>query len=259
MTELITGSKGSAHVTSAQQGAINAAVFGAGAYVISGCAASMTNANTLHIAAGYLMVQGRAVAVTATDLTIDSGSQGVNRHDLACVSYVNTAGVETATLAIVKGTAATSPVDPTVAGNILSGDTSAHVAIWRVVITGITPAVATIVSTFYPSSSTSGIITPSNGDWSVGSQKLTRNGDIVTVEYAASYVSTSILGGVYATLPDGFRPVVDTVFSACPMSTGPSYVLGLAKITSSGGVYLYSNGVSVHDAAVCMSFNAGTV
>ena len=144
MTELITGAKGSAHVTSAQQGAINAYTLGTGAYILSGCAATLPSANTLHIAAGHLMVQGRAIEVTATDLTIANGTQGTKRHDLACVHYAISTGVETATLTVVQGTPSTTPVDPTVTGSILNGDATADIPIWRISLDGITPTVEVI-------------------------------------------------------------------------------------------------------------------
>ena len=149
-TDLITGSKGgsSQHVTSAQQGAVNAYTIGDGAYILSGCAATMPSANTLHIAAGYLLVQGRFVQVLATDLTIANGSQGTKRHDLACLSYTSsgTPVVEASPLAVVQGTASASPVDPTVAGSILNGDAAAQIPLWRVVVDGITPTVEQIAT-----------------------------------------------------------------------------------------------------------------
>lgn len=138
MTELITGAKGTSHVTSAQQGAINAYTLGTGEYILNGCAATMPAANTLHIAAGHLMVQGRAVEVTATDLTISNGSQGMKRHDLVCMSYAFASNVESATLAVVQGTPSASPSDPTVTGSILNGDATAQIPLWRVTLDGIT-------------------------------------------------------------------------------------------------------------------------
>lgn len=150
MTELITGAKGTAHVTSSQQGAINAYTIGTGAYILNGCAATMPAANTLHIAAGHLMVQGRAVEVTATDLTISNGSQGMKRHDLVCMSYAFASNVESATLAVVQGTPSASPSDPSVAGSILNGDATAQIPLWRVTLDGITPTVEQIASTYGP-------------------------------------------------------------------------------------------------------------
>lgn len=150
MTELITGAKGSAHVTSAQQGAVNAYTLGTGAYILSGCAATLPSANTLHIAAGHLMVQGRAVQVSATDLAIANGTQGTKRNDLACLSYSSSGSpvVETAQLAVVQGTPSSNPVDPTVTGSILNGDTAAQIPLWRVSLDGITPTVATVAANF---------------------------------------------------------------------------------------------------------------
>lgn len=148
MTELITGAKGTSHVTSAQQGAINAYTLGTGKYILDGCVATLPAANTLHIAAGYLLVQGRFVQVAATDLTIANGTQGTKRHDLACLSYSSSGNpvVETATLAIVQGTPSSNPVDPTVTGSILNGDATAQIPLWRVVLDGITPTVVQIAT-----------------------------------------------------------------------------------------------------------------
>lgn len=148
MTDLITGTRGGStpHVSSSQQGAINAYTIGPGAYILDGCAATLPSANTLHIAAGHLMVQGRAIEVTATDLTIANGTQGTKRHDLACVHYAISEGVETATLTVVQGTPSATPVDPTVSGSILAGDATADIPLWRVTLDGITPSVEQVVA-----------------------------------------------------------------------------------------------------------------
>jgi len=110
----------------------------------------MPAANTLHIAAGFLMVQGRAVQVTATDLVIANGSQGTKRNDLACLHYTNTGSpvVETAILFVVQGTASATPVDPTVSGSILDGDATADIPLWRITLDGITPSVAPLAVSF---------------------------------------------------------------------------------------------------------------
>jgi hypothetical protein len=199
-TDLITGIKGSAHVTSSQQREINACTFGTGAYILDGCAATLPSANTCHIAAGFLMVQGAAVEVSATDLTIDNGSQGTKRHDLICLHYTLSGGVESASLIVVKGTGSSAPADPTVTGSILSGDATADIPLWRVSLDGITPTVAEIAQsgTVHPLASMENALIASigsSGGWDYikyASGRCELDGSITVSAAADSWTAASM-------------------------------------------------------------------
>ena len=84
--ELVTGYAGSAHISAADDGAFNMGAFGAGKYVFetaSQLAASVVNANTVSVAAGDALFEGRHVRLASAEtVSIDNGAQGVKRHDI---------------------------------------------------------------------------------------------------------------------------------------------------------------------------------
>ena len=144
--ELITGHAGSAHISAADDGWQNVGAFGNGKYVLDTGThfnAEVQNANLVTIGVGDAIFEGRHVRVSATEnVAIDNGAQGMNRNDIICIKYEYDSGtdVETASLAVVKGTASsTTPSDPTIpSGSILDSDSVAYMPLWRVPIEGIT-------------------------------------------------------------------------------------------------------------------------
>lgn len=142
--ELVTGHAGSAHVTSAQDGRLNAAAWGGGKYVLPLQAEfeiTVDSANQVTVATGDAMLEGRHITSEApTTLTVDSGTQGMKRNDIVAIVYSkNGSGVESAALQVVKGTETSgTPSDPAIpTGSILAGDTSCAMALWRLPIDGI--------------------------------------------------------------------------------------------------------------------------
>lgn len=143
--ELITGHAGSAHVSSADDGWLNVGAFGAGKYVLdtgTQLACTVQSANLVTIGVGDAVFEGRHVRVSvAESVALDNGAQGVSRNDIVCIKYEYDSGtsVETASLAVIKGTASSStPVDPTIpSGSILDGATTAYMPLWRIPISGI--------------------------------------------------------------------------------------------------------------------------
>lgn len=158
-TELITGSAGTDHVSSADDGSMYASVFGTGRYAVhqgNDLAATMGSANSCTIDTGAGFMDGRYWRVTSAEtLTIDSGAQGVNRIDLVGVKYQydNGTGHETGSLAVVKGTATSgTPSAPTYTdGDILNGATEAFFPLYSIEITGIVPADPVALFSFMPS------------------------------------------------------------------------------------------------------------
>lgn len=153
---LVTGYKGEAHVTAADQGSFNAAIFGAGSYVLNRgnkFAALVVSNNSIRIQDGDICLQGRHVRLaegTYVDLTIENGNQGYKRNDLIVARYTKTAqGVEDCNLVVIKGTASTgAAADPEYTdGDIINDhDTQADFPLYRVPIDGI--AVGALVPLF---------------------------------------------------------------------------------------------------------------
>ena len=130
--KIVTGYTGTPHITSNDDQGLLQGIVGTGSYILpvsSQFAYTLISANELQISDGEGVLQGvhfRIDPGTTESVTIENGSQGMQRVDLVCVRYnkaVDT-GVESVSLVVHKGTpAASSPVAPTpVSGDILAGD-----------------------------------------------------------------------------------------------------------------------------------------
>lgn len=145
---LVTGYAGKAHITAADHGAFHAAIYGDGDYVLDGhgdqFSAYISGTNSVRVKSGHLLMQGRhAYSSTFTDLTLTSGSVGLQRHDLIVARYTidSASGVEDCSLVVVTGTASSSPADPAIGTkNILNdvfADGDSHdFPLYRVVWSG---------------------------------------------------------------------------------------------------------------------------
>ena len=85
---LITGQGSTAHIGSEDIGEYQAYTFGTGCYVLNGCECTVVDSNTVRIAKGMMLIEGRHVRVKGSeDLKIQSGSTGLKRNDLIVVHY----------------------------------------------------------------------------------------------------------------------------------------------------------------------------
>lgn len=118
---LVTGYAGEKHVTAADHGALYAALFGSGQYVLgkgNKLAASVIASNTVRVYDGDLVMQGRYARLNEgsyVDLAIETGTLGMKRNDLIVARYTKneSSGVEAVDLVVIKGELAESePVDP---------------------------------------------------------------------------------------------------------------------------------------------------
>lgn len=144
MAHLITGRAGYAHVTAADEAKINKAIYGNVEAAIdygNNLAITLPSSNTVNIGTGVFYMQGRWIDIpTPENLTLENGNSGLNRNDLVVLRYsaASDTGIETATLAIKKGTAAASATDPELMkGDIDGGALVNEVALYRIPISGI--------------------------------------------------------------------------------------------------------------------------
>ena len=154
--ELVTGKAGVPHVDSEDVGAFNAYSLGSGAYIMSGCEVTAKSANSVNIAAGEILWEGRHIRVKGSgeSLAVDNGQTGYNRRDLITLNYAkDTNGIESASFKVVKGTATTgTAADPSVkVGSILAGDTSAVIPFARITLSGLSVAAPTVLLGSLPS------------------------------------------------------------------------------------------------------------
>ena len=149
--ELVTGYYGvgedgepNRHVSSAEDGARQAGTVGLGCYALSTgskLSATMEDANTLVVADGDVMMNGRHVSLPdATSFTIPTGVQGQKVSNLAVLRYEKAAdSVESVTPLVLTGEpSADAPTDPGYnSGSILDGDSPVDMPLYRVITDGI--------------------------------------------------------------------------------------------------------------------------
>lgn len=146
---LVTGYGGSDHVTAADDGSLNAAIFGGGQYVLNrgnNLSVSVITSNLIRVLDGDILMQGRHVRLnegTYVDLTIDNGAQGMKRNDLIVCRYTKntSSGIEECNLVVIKGTATSgTATDPAYTeGDILTdGAVRNDFPLYRIHLDGLT-------------------------------------------------------------------------------------------------------------------------
>lgn len=144
---IISGYRGEPHVSSQQERDVNIGIFGSGTYIVnlgSNMAATVISANEVQIADGLVIAEGCSAEIAkgmSESVTIENGTQGMQRKDLIVVRYTKDAGtgVEDMQLAVITGTPATaSPSVPAyTTGSIANGDTLVEFPLYTVNIDGI--------------------------------------------------------------------------------------------------------------------------
>lgn len=226
---LITGKAGAPHITSSDQGAMQAGLVGNGNYLLQGGdgkfpAVTMQSANKALVPVLNLVIEGRYARVTAAEtVTIESGVTGRNRNDLICVKYTRDSNnIETIALAVLKGTATSgTAADPTVpSGSILNNSGTVWIPIARIPISGITPGTPVMLIKQLP---------PMSKLWDSVTQQwkppytkdiltLCRVGRIVTINGNVKFTGSGQQNYSTAveTIPEAFRPLADMSIIAFP-------------------------------------------
>lgn len=147
MMHLITGYAGYEHIQSEDEGAYNAAFFGDGQYVMESgnqFEGSILDNNTVRILDGDMLMYGRHARMkpnTYEDITITTGTAGMNRIDLICVTYAKNEndGTEDTYFQVIKGTETegAAVVPAYTDGNILEGATFNQMPLYKVILSGV--------------------------------------------------------------------------------------------------------------------------
>lgn len=211
---LITGHSGTAHISSEDDGALNAAIVGEGSYVFAfgdGFSATMTTANQVTVGTGALVHNGRkAWSSSSTQLTVESGTQAQKRHDLVVARYTKTGEVEDMQLAVIKGTPVSygDPSDPDhEEGSVVDGATVSDFPLWRIPLDGITPGEPEPLFEVTPSLADLRDSVSQNR-WQTlltNAAHYARSGGLVVVQLYNLTLQKSVRRSV-GTLPEGFRP-----------------------------------------------------
>lgn len=142
---IVTGHTGKPHVTSDDDRALYAGIFGKGSYVLNTgtkLGFNIESSNTIRIESGDIIHQGTHARIPYgqyTDVSIDNGTTGFMRADLIVARYEKIAGIETMSLMVLKGNPAVSdPVDPDyIDDNILEGADESDMPLYRVNLNGV--------------------------------------------------------------------------------------------------------------------------
>lgn len=250
--EIITGYRGEAHITSAQDRKINQGAFGSGSYILDVgrvLEAEIVTANEIRIYDGALVLQGCAADIqtgTYDALEIASGTQGMNRADLICARYTKDAGtnVENMALVVITGTpTAGEPTTPACnTGNIADGDSPVDFPLYQVNVVGVSidsvtrlATVADNIGAIAASVEAATRVVTGSGTGSnqyVGIEySYTQIGKVVTLTFKATptqNISGSTSG---VTLPNIPVPVGD-IYGTTHTNTTGSTVYGAARLIS---------------------------
>ena len=143
--EIITGAK-EAYVYPEDTGSGQIGIIGPGKYVANvgeQFKYKIIDNNNIRIYDGDLFNQGRHGRQTPssyTDVTINSGTQNLNRNDLIVAKYKRdtTTNIESMQIAVIEGTAAAVATDPAYkTGDIWNGDDEDDFLLYRVKIVGL--------------------------------------------------------------------------------------------------------------------------
>ena len=233
--QLNTGDTGRA-VSPAADGSLYSKIFGSGCYVLSGgneLKAEIQSNNLIKIYDGDLIMQGRHSYIPASDsdnVTINNGSQGMNRKDLIVARYTkDSTGVEDVMLQVVQGTAtsgaATAPGYTD--GDILKGATAKDFPLYEVSLTGINiTEVKKLFKVLGTNEDLVDKVTELNGNSFIRTEIIS-----VTVNVPAAKTA-----GVFSTPipPDGFELVAAIPTNA----SGSSCTWATCKTQSDGTVYV---------------------
>lgn len=147
MPELITGTKGTPHITSTQDRAIYEKIIGKNSYILDDnelLEPELQSNQSLRIRSGMLYHHGSITEVkrnTYDEVTIANGSQGMKRIDLVVARYTKNpeTEIEEMNWVVIQGTPATSdPVAPACTeGNMQEGDLTDDCPVFEVHLDGI--------------------------------------------------------------------------------------------------------------------------
>ena len=144
---LMDGYAGGPHITEVQTGLANQGLYGEDDYVLSAgrkAEAQVLTNNSIRIFDAVFVIQGRRDVIAAndySDVSIDNGTQGMNRNDIIVRRYRKdeSSEIETTEYAVIKGTPASGEAeDPEVTtGDLRSGDLLHEMKLYRVKLEGL--------------------------------------------------------------------------------------------------------------------------
>lgn len=150
---LITGQTGLKNVSAEAIRELLSGLAGTGQYVLKGFTCTLNGTTAVNVAGGVALFNGAEVYLkkTGQSVAISAGASGTNRRDLIVLRFTRTSQQDTqkesCSLVYLKGTAASSPKDPTYnTGSILDGTATVDMPLARITWTGVTPKIENIAN-----------------------------------------------------------------------------------------------------------------
>ena len=275
MVRLETGDTGIA-VTAESDGTLYSSIFGIENYVVSTgnmFKAEIQSNNKIKVSDGSAIMNGRHIRIPSGDselVTIDNGSQGMNRIDLIVLRYKkNSAGVESGELVVIKGME-TSDVAKTpdfTHGDILTGAAQADFPLYEVELNGIN--IINLRSLFETVGNITGLekqmstinkylsqlqsyhdkktLTPTDLGLNTATWKTIANNSYKigkTIHLNMEFYTTAIIveNNVYNnifTIPSQYRPLIDTVVNVIASDgTYKNPVACTAMVKANGNLFI---------------------
>lgn len=141
---IITGSTGLNHITANDDGAMHAAIFGEGCYVLGAgeqFPCTVVGNTQVQIGQGEGLMYGRHFRTprgSVDTLAIQAGASGYNRNDIIAAHYQSTGSYESIDLVVLTGASTTgAAADPSFAqDDISAGATESYMPLYRVRLSG---------------------------------------------------------------------------------------------------------------------------
>ena len=227
MPELITGTKGTPHITSTQDRAIYEKIIGKNSYILDDnelLEPELQSNQSLRIRSGMLYHHGSITEVkrnTYDEVTIANGSQGMKRIDLVVARYTKNpeTEIEEMNWVVIQGTpAASDPVAPAYTeGNMQEGDLTDDCPVFEVHLDGIqVTEVVKLLTVLSGSLEELNSKTEfedltldiSNSNWKTGYCTLKAQNGVLYMDYYIQHGSDAQGAMNYAvgTIPSGYRP-----------------------------------------------------
>ena len=150
---LITGQTGLKNASAEAIRELLSGLAGTGQYVLKGFTCTLNGTTAVNVAGGVALFNGAEVYLkkTGQSVAISAGASGTNRRDLIVLRFTRTSQQDTqkesCSLVYLKGTAASSPKDPTYnTGSILDGTATVDMPLARITWTGVTPKIENIAN-----------------------------------------------------------------------------------------------------------------
>lgn len=141
--ELVTGHAGTGHINGFDVGGLIGGLAGDGDYVLQEpygtISCTVKDNNHVIIGKGDLIMSGRHVRIEDPEtLTVQSGTQGQQRHDLVVMHYSRqSSGVETAELQVLRGIPGSAGTPTYNTGSILNEASTRDMPLYRLDLNGI--------------------------------------------------------------------------------------------------------------------------